>query len=131
LSVFDASVVTNALVVEGSHGEAARSALAGVDVLEAPEILLAEVASALRSMVARREIDQSIGRFGLSLLVALRRDTYPIDPFVERVWELRDLVSVYDAWYVALAEHLETTLVTADERLTRVPGLGCDVRLPR
>jgi len=69
-------------------------------------------------------------------LVALERlkstklETYPFIPFVDRVWVLRDRVSVYDAWYVALAESLETDLVTTDRRLTHVRGLHCKVRLP-
>jgi predicted nucleic acid-binding protein len=41
-----------------------------------------------------------------------------------RILQLRDALSVYDAPYVALAEHLEATLVTCDGQLTRaVQGL--------
>jgi len=43
------------------------------------------------------------------------------------VWELRDNLSVYDGWYVALAESLETVLVTADRRLAEAPGPRCTV----
>jgi hypothetical protein len=34
---------------------------------------------------------------------------------------------VYDGWYVALAESLDTSLVTADRRLARVSGPRCPV----
>ncbi len=38
-------------------------------------------------------------------------------------------MTVYDAWYVALAERLETELVTADKRLAHARGPRCPVRL--
>ena len=39
----------------------------------------------------------------------------------ERIWELRDNLSAYDAGYVALAESLDCSLVTADARISRAP----------
>jgi len=46
---------------------------------------------------------------------------------LDRVWELRDNLSAYDASYIALAELLSCNLVTADRRLSRAPGIGCPV----
>ena len=46
-------------------------------------------------------------------------------PLLNRIWELRDNVTPYDAAYVALAENLGVTLVTADARLARAPGTRC------
>lgn len=130
MTVVDASVIADALVVAGRVGDAARQTLGALDVLQAPQILAAEVVSAFRSMVRRGELEESRARFGLGLLRSLDALTYPIDPFVERVWELRDRVTVYDAWYIALAEYLETDLVTADRRLSRIGDLRCTVRQP-
>jgi predicted nucleic acid-binding protein len=45
----------------------------------------------------------------------------------DRIWELRDNVTAYDAAYVALAEAIECPLVTADARLSRARGLRCSV----
>jgi predicted nucleic acid-binding protein len=45
------------------------------------------------------------------------------------VWALRENLTAYDAVYVALAEALETTLLTCDGRLARAPGLGRRVEL--
>lgn len=128
MTVVDASVVADALVVAGRPGEAARRTLGGIDVLQAPQILAAEVVSAFRSLVRRGELQETRARFGLGLLRSLDALTYPIDPFMERIWQLRDRVTVYDGWYIALAEHLETDLVTADRRLSRIDGLRCTVR---
>jgi predicted nucleic acid-binding protein len=130
LTVVDASVVADALVVAGTAGEAARRALGVLDVLQAPQILAAEVASAFRSMVRRGELEEARAHFGLGLLRSLDALTYPIEPLLERIWELRDRVTVYDAWYIALAERLETDLVTADRRLSHIDGLRCTVQLP-
>ncbi len=52
---------------------------------------------------------------------------YHVDPFLSRIWELRDTLSTYDAWYVALAEELDTDLVTTDERLASAPGPRCPI----
>jgi predicted nucleic acid-binding protein len=52
----------------------------------------------------------------------------PVRTFSDRVWELRANLTVYDAWYVALAEWLGTDLVTADQRLANASGLRCAVR---
>ncbi len=46
-----------------------------------------------------------------------------------RCWELRDNLSSYDAAYVALAEVLECSLLTADSRLGSAPGLRCQLEV--
>jgi len=35
----------------------------------------------------------------------------------------------HDACYIALAESLKCTLVTADARLARAPGIRCDIEV--
>lgn len=43
------------------------------------------------------------------------------EPYLARIWSLRENVSAYDAVYVALAEALEAPLLTCDARLARAP----------
>jgi predicted nucleic acid-binding protein len=50
-------------------------------------------------------------------------------PLMPRIWELRDNLSTYDAAYVALAEAMDTALLTGDARLARAPGIRCEVEL--
>lgn len=51
---------------------------------------------------------------------------------LSRICELRDNVSAYDASYLALAEVLGCSVLTADARLGRVPGARCPVTvIPR
>jgi predicted nucleic acid-binding protein len=44
---------------------------------------------------------------------------YPTVNLIERAWELRHNFTPYDAVYIALAEVLETPLVTADRHLAQ------------
>ena len=54
---------------------------------------------------------------------------YAVHALLDRVWELRDNLSAYDASYVALAELLGCSLLTADGRLGRAPGVRCPVTI--
>ncbi|HEY1246363.1 MAG TPA: type II toxin-antitoxin system VapC family toxin, partial [Hyphomicrobiaceae bacterium] len=47
---------------------------------------------------------------------------YPHDWLLPRVWELRHILTAYNAVYVALAEALDAPLVTRDARLAAAPG---------
>lgn len=44
-------------------------------------------------------------------------------------WELRSNLTAYDALYVALADRLGATLLTADARAARAPDLQCSVEV--
>jgi predicted nucleic acid-binding protein len=46
------------------------------------------------------------------------------------VWEVRENVTTYDAWYVALAELLDAPLATLDARLRRAAGTSCRFLIP-
>jgi predicted nucleic acid-binding protein len=52
------------------------------------------------------------------------------EPVANRAWELRENLTTYDAWYVALAEGIGAPLATLDRRLSRAPGLRCELLLP-
>lgn len=67
---------------------------------------------------------QALRRLAILPIVRL-----PHGPLLERCWELKHNLSSYDAAYVALAEMYGTTLLTSDQRLTRSPGIRCDVEL--
>jgi predicted nucleic acid-binding protein len=127
LTVFDASVLVDALVVTGPAGDDARQVLRGLSLLHVPSIFAAEATSAIRSMQARGDVSSGRALGAVSKIKVVQTVQYPFEPFLDRVWELRDSVTVYDGWYVALAESLETSLVTADRRLARASGPRCPV----
>lgn len=127
MTVIDASVLVDALVVAGPEGDDARDVLRAVTQLHVPSIFSAEATSAVRALHARGDVSPEIARGALAKIKTVRASQYPFEPFLDRVWELRDNLSVYDGWYVALAESLDTGLVTADRRLADAPGPRCPV----
>lgn len=127
MSVIDASVFVDALVGVGTHGERARQHLDTLAFMQVPAIFGAEATSALRSLVARGELDPIRAAAAVEQIRTARTIQFPFEPFSRRVWELRSNLTVYDAWYVALAEWLETDLLTADERLANTIGPGCRI----
>lgn len=130
MAVIDASVFVDALVGTGAAGDAARDELRGMRVLEVPAIFGAEVVSALGALVARRELSAVRAAHAVEQVRVVRAVRYPFEPFAWRVWELRRTLTVYDAWYVALAESLGTDLVTADGGIAAAVGPRCNVRRP-
>ena len=129
MTVVDASVFVNAEAVDGPAGEAARRALQPLSMLQVPAVFPAEVASAVGKMVLAGVLGEARARATLTALVDVARTDHAFEPFIGRVWELRYHLTVYDAWYVALAEELETTLLTADGPLASAPGLRCAIQL--
>src|SRR5947208_2952668 len=97
-----------------------RDALAGED-LAAPEIIDLEVVSVWR----RTLTDERRAALALSDLEDLPLARAPHLPLLPRCWALRHNLTPYDAAYVALAEALDSELVTADRRLARAPGVAC------
>ena len=63
-------------------------------------------------------------------LLDLPIEYWPYDALAERIWELHENLSSYDAAYIALAEELDATVVTLDRRMQRAPGLTCEVACP-
>lgn len=126
--VVDASAVVTGLLVAGPAGDAARDVLLS-GPLHAPHLLDIETTSAVRRWVLSGRLADEQARMSLRDLRDLAVDRHAHEPFLDRVLDLRDTVSAYDAVYVALAELLDTPLVTADRRLARAPGIRCPVVL--
>jgi predicted nucleic acid-binding protein len=127
--VVDASAVVAALVDAGSDGRWAESELAR-EGLAAPHLMPVEAANILRRAVLAGDLSVDVAVLAHNDLVQLRVELFPYEPQAERVWELRDNLTAYDAWYVALAEALGSPLITLDERISRASGPQCEVRLP-
>lgn len=119
-----------ALGDDGPDGDQARRRLRG-ERLAAPHLLDLEVTSAWRHLAAAGELDGRRAGLALADLHGLRVDRVGHGTLLDRCWELRDNLTVYDAAYVALAELLEVTLVTADGKLSRTPGARCPIDVLR
>ena len=126
--VVDASVVVTGLADDGAGGDQVRARLRG-ERLVAPHLLDVEVISAWRRLAAAGALDERRAALARDDLASLRIERLAHAPLLERCWELRDALSVYDATYVAIAELLEVPLLTADRRLAAAPGLRCEVEV--
>ena len=120
----DASAALAALLNDGP----ARRALAG-ERLHAPHLIDPEVASGLRRGVAAGRLPAHAGWTALDTWRRLGMTRHPMVSLLDRVWQLRDNLSAYDASYIALAELLDCSLLTADARLGRAPGIRCALML--
>jgi predicted nucleic acid-binding protein len=104
--------VVAALVDAGETGAWAEELLAN-GPLAAPHLLPVEVANVLRRAALAGEISADLAALAHADLLRLRLALFPYDPFGERVWELRDTVTAYDGWCVALAEALAAPLASS------------------
>ncbi len=131
LIVVDASVLVDLLAADDApRRTAARERLTGRDAIFAPAYLDIEVISAMRGLARRSAVLAAdaptlIARF---LRMPIRREPLA-RATAERIWELRDNMTAYDAGYVALAEQLAASLLTCDRKFTAVAGLRCAVEL--
>jgi predicted nucleic acid-binding protein len=126
--VVDASVLVVALADDGSDGDQARARLRG-EQLTVPELADLEIASVLRRQMKAGILNARRARLALDDLAALPARRAPHRPLLPRCWELRDNLTIYDAAYVALAEAMNTRLLTGDQKLARAPGPQCPIEI--
>ena len=126
--VVDASVIVTGLGDDGDEGDRVRVRLR-TERLVAPHVIDLEVVSAGRRLVAAGHLDERRATLALADLGSLRLERVTHGPLMDRCWELRDNLTVYDAAYVALAELMEVDLLTADARLAAAPGIRCRVEV--
>lgn len=95
----------------------------------APAHLDAEVVSALRGLARHHPTLSASVPAALRHLQGLPLRRLPLAPMLQRIWDLRENLTAYDAAYVALAERLDTALVTCDGRMAAATGPHCAVEL--
>ena len=127
--VADASVLVAVLVDSGREGKWSEDAVAERS-LAGPQLALAEASNILRRLEQARKISRLEANSAHRDLLRLDLELFPFAPFADRVWALRNNLSSYDAWYVALAEVLDCPLVTIDRKLSRASGPRCEILVP-
>lgn len=128
--VCDASAVVALLLDAGPDGVWATSALTGVD-LAAPALMAFEAANIVRRHESAALVSTDQAAQAHADLRELAVEYWPYEVLAARAWELRRNLTIYDAGYVALAELLDTTLVTLDGRIHDASGLRCVVLTPQ
>ena len=122
--VLDASAAVELLLNTASGKRVAKRVENPAVSIHVPHLIDVEIAQVLRRYALRGTLSAARGELALDQWRGLDVERYPHELFLDRIWQLRDNVSAYDAVYVALAEALGAVLVTGDRRLAGAPGLG-------
>jgi predicted nucleic acid-binding protein len=120
--VVDASAIVE-LLLRTQPGERVEAAMRA-EPAYAPSLIDAEIVSAVarlerKGVIAPRDAAAIIERWAKATVI--RVDTSGL---IADVWRRRTSMSTYDAFYIALAERIDGTLVTGDRRLAGSPGIG-------
>lgn len=127
--VADASAIAELLLAR-PRARAVRAVLSPHPELHVPEHFHVELLSVLRRYAIRRELDGRRAAQALAALADLRALTYPVIELADAVWDLRAELTAYDAAYLALAQQLDSGLVTLDQGLSKAAAKrGCLVSL--
>jgi len=126
--IVDASCLYE-VVADTARADDVRARLAADPDHAAPSVVDVEVVSVIRRDYLLGSLDATAA--SASQAVEDLRD-WPGERFghrqlLGRVWDLKGSIRTWDAFYVALAEVLDGTLITADARLARVPGPRCTI----
>lgn len=129
LAVVDASALVAFYAADDSRRPAVATRLATGDALFAPAHLDAEIVSALRGLSRSNATLRAAAPGALRHLAGFPIRRMPLAPLLQRIWELRDNVTAYDAAYVALAERLDGPLITCDGKFAGASGPRCSFEL--
>lgn len=120
--VVDASVAAHRLLRLGRADEADRILGHGQNQLIAPDLVVAEIASVAWKLWKFEGLDASLAHEMLAMAPSDFDELVPCSALTERALSIAIALghSVYDSFYLALAEQREAKLVSFDERLRRV-----------
>jgi predicted nucleic acid-binding protein len=132
LIVIDCSSLVHFLLDHGKTGTAIRERAGLADTLAAPGLLDYEITSAAFGLARGRrggkpKITEKEAVKAITDYRALAVDLHPTLVLWQRVRELSNNLSVYDAHYVALAESLGVPLITSDVRIERSGAARCAI----
>lgn len=121
--VLDASALVACLLGE-AHAEEALARLGAARTRFAPELITAEVASALQKRARRGDLTAKEARLKRRESQLLPLHVVPMRSLDERALELGIALdhSVYDCFYLALAIDKECAVLTADRHLAAAAG---------
>jgi predicted nucleic acid-binding protein len=127
--VIDASCLFEVVADTPRAAEIAARLASDVDQM-APHVVDVEVMGVIRTQYLQGRLDGTAARQAVADLRDWPGERFGHRWLLERTWELRDSVRGWDAFYVALAEAFDATLLTMDGRLARAHGPTCRIEVP-
>jgi len=122
LLVCDASALVEYLLLTNTGKDVANVIERAEADVHVPALCDVEVVSALRRIMREPGVlADSRARQAIEDLLDLPMCRHGHEGLVSRAFALRENMSIYDGVYVALAEALEATLITADRALAAAP----------
>lgn len=95
-----------------------------------PEHYYVETAATIRRLQVASEISAERAAVALSRLLSTPTHRVQIRPLLSEAWTLRHNITIADALYVVMANHLHATLITLDVNLAHAPTLGIEALVP-
>lgn len=126
--VVDASVLFEVLS-RSARAESFRLRLGADEDQIAPEVIDVEVFGVIRGQHLSGTLDRTAAELAVADLREWPGQRFPHRNLLARAWGLRANVRGWDAFYVALAESFDATLVTTDARLARSAGPECRIEV--
>ena len=120
--VLDASAVVDWLLQTPAGKRIEQRIYARKDTLHTVYLLDVEFAQVLRRLVREGTLARKRAEEAIEDLIAVRVTRYAPVLLLNRIWQLRQNLTAYDAAYVALAEELKAPLITRDQRIAAAPG---------
>lgn len=114
--VADASAIVDVLA-GAPRAAQIRDELSAFAELDVPEHFHVEAISAMRGLLRRGDLSPERADRALDLLLSLRVVRHPVASLAREVWALREVLTAYNAAYLALARALDARVVTTDRGL--------------
>ena len=127
--VLDASAVVDWLLQTPAGQRIEQRIYARNDTLHTVHLLDVEFAQVLRRLVREGTLARKRAEEAMEDLIAVRVTRYAPVLFLNRIWQLRQNLSAYDAAYVALAEELKAPLITRDQKIAAAPGHSATIEV--
>jgi predicted nucleic acid-binding protein len=97
--------------------------------LHAPHLIDVEVIHVFRRWFLTGQMTLPRAQEAIALFRLMPIERYSHEILLERIWQHRANLTAYDAAYVALAETLESIVLTVDAKLAGAPGLSRRISL--
>ena len=118
MMVVDASALIDKLTFS-ERGDSIERLLSDAEALAAPDLVYAEVASALWRLARADVVSPTDANEAIEDLLDLPLIGVPHRALLSRAWSYRRHTRISDAFYLACAYQLDATLLTTDARLAR------------